>query len=102
MLGMLGKKEEATSTGTAGVHLSPAPPRRLWSGTRAKAVQRDLIPVLAPGGPAPSRGSRCGSRGEGRAMGAGLGAAPLPLPLPGQAVFVPCGGGGQTPVRPQS
>lgn len=102
MPGMLGKKEEATSVGTAGVYLNPAPPRGFRGGIRATEVQRDLIPVLAPDGPAPSRGSHCGSGGEGREMRAGLGAAPLPLPLPGQAVFVPCGGGGQTPVRPQS
>lgn len=102
MLRMLGKKEEATSTGSAGVYLNPAPPRRLRGGIRAKEVHRDLILVLDTDGPAPSRGSLCGSGGEGRELGAGLGAAPLPLPLPGQAVFVPCGGGGQTPVRPQS
>lgn len=99
-LGMLGKKEEATSTRTARVYLNCAPSQRLRGGILAKEDPRDLIPVLAPDGPAPSRGSHCGSGGKGREMGRGLGAASLPLPLPGQAVFVPCGGG-QTPVRLQ-
>lgn len=84
-LRMLGKKEEATS---ARVYLNSAPPQRLGGGVLAKEVPRDLILVLAPAGPASSRGSHCGS-GEGREMGRGLGAASLPLPLPGQAVFVP-------------
>lgn len=102
-LRMLGKKEEATSTGTARVYLNLAPLQRLRGGILAMKGPRDLIPVLAPDGPAPSRGTHCGSGGEGLEMGKGLGAASLPLPLPGQAVFVPCGGGGggQTPVRLQ-
>lgn len=100
-LRMLGEKEEATSNETARVYLNSAPPQRLRGGILAKKVPRDLIPVLVPDGPAPSRGSHCGSGGAGREMGRGLGVASLPLPLPGQAVFVPCGGGGQTPVRLQ-
>lgn len=81
MLRMLGKKEEATSTGTAGVHLNPAPPRRLRGGIRAKEVQRDLIPVLAPDGPAPSQGSHCRSGGgrKGDESGSG-GGSPSPPP----------------------
>lgn len=76
-LRMLGKKEEAAS---ARVYLNSAPPQRLGGGVLAKEVPRDLIPVLAPDGPASSRGSHCGSGGEGRWEGV-WGRLPFPSPF---------------------
>lgn len=72
--------------------------------SQLRTAEKDLIHVRAPAlaRPAPSRGSHSRSGGEKRGMGTGLGAVPLPLSLPGQAAFVPGGGSGQTPVRPQS
>lgn len=78
---MLGKKDEATSTRTARVYLNSAPPQRLRAGTLAKEVPRALIPILAPDGPAPSRGSHCGSGGKRKGDGKGSGGS-FPSPPP--------------------
>lgn len=80
-LRMLGKREEATSPGAPRVYVSSAPPQRLRGGILAKDVPRDLIPVLAPDGPAPSRGSHCGSGGEGRGREGVWGWLPFPSPF---------------------